>query len=113
MDKKTVIYIYQPSGNNLQQRLHDDLEELLEFVKEQDIKLNGGFVLYDHSGLRENIHVLYRMAIFDELERIVIKDLSHLGKTNTISNNTFKFLIEKGIEVLTPNEQFILDRRNY
>lgn len=100
MEKKTVIYIYQPSGSNLQKRLHGDLQVLSKYIEQEDIKLNG-FVLYDHSGLRENIHVLLRMACFDNLERIVVKDWSVFGKTKLTRKNTIHMLIEKDVEIVT------------
>lgn len=100
---KTLIYVYEPSGIEISERILKHGKYLQEFCSRSEECPNWDYIVVDHSGIRSNRHVLITMALDNQLRRVIIKDEKSLGGNQLSRNEIIACLLEKNVEILTPN----------
>ncbi|MGM8212211.1 hypothetical protein ACLIBH_05365 [Virgibacillus sp. W0430] len=100
---KTIIYVYEPSGIELSERIIKHGQYLQEFCSQNEKCRQWDYIIVDHSGIRCNRHVLITMALDEQLKRVIIKSKKSLGGNQSSRNEIITCLLENNVEILTPN----------
>src|SRR5690625_91117 len=98
-----IVYVYEPSGNNLSEQDIKHGERLQDFCDYHDGLNKWVYIVVDHSGIKCNRHVLLTMALEGKVGKVVMNDITSLGKNEFVRNEYITFLLEKNIELLTPS----------
>ncbi len=93
-----IVYVYEPSGNNLSEQDIKHGERLQDFCDYHDGLNKWVYIVVDHSGIKCNRHVLLTMALEGKVGKVVMNDITSLGKNEFVRNEYITFL-----ELLTPS----------